>query len=119
MRRPSPACWARPTCTASIFVRGGDVLERLAKIDHVVFDKTGTLTERRAEVTFVGAVPGTSENDVLLWAAAVEAENEHPIASAILARAEHRPAVKAADIRSMPGSGVAGQVGEHCPRRGS
>ncbi len=39
-----------------IFIRNGDVLERLAKVDGVVFDKTGTLTERHAEVTAVVAV---------------------------------------------------------------
>ncbi len=39
-----------------IFIRSGDVLERLAKVDGVVFDKTGTLTERHAEVTLVAAV---------------------------------------------------------------
>ena len=38
-----------------IFIRSGDALERLAKVDTVVFDKTGTLTERHAEVTVVAA----------------------------------------------------------------
>ncbi|MGH9080374.1 MAG: heavy metal translocating P-type ATPase, partial [Acidimicrobiales bacterium] len=93
-----------------IFVRGGDVLERLAKVDRVVFDKTGTLTERRAEVTFVATVPGVARDDVLSLAAAVEAESEHPIASAILARA--RPASGARDVRSVPGTGVTGTVGD-------
>ena len=51
-----------------IFIRSGDVLERLAKVDGVVFDKTGTLTERHAEVTCVAAVPGTSEEEVLALA---------------------------------------------------
>ncbi len=94
-----------------IFVRGGDVLERMAKVDQVVFDKTGTLTERQAEVTFVTTVPGTNQDDLLAWAAAVEAESEHPIASAIVARA--RPGPGATDVRSVPGSGVAGRIGEH------
>ena len=39
-----------------IFVRNGDALERLSKVDTVVFDKTGTLTERHAVVTD-GAAP--------------------------------------------------------------
>jgi heavy metal translocating P-type ATPase len=94
-----------------IFVRGGDVLERLAKVDRVAFDKTGTLTERRAEVTFVETAPGVSPDDLMSWAAAVEAENEHPIAAAILARA--RPAPDTRDVRSVPGVGVVGMVGEH------
>jgi cation transport ATPase len=40
-----------------IFIRSGDVLERLAKVDGVVFDKTGTLTERHAEWSFVAGGP--------------------------------------------------------------
>jgi soluble P-type ATPase len=91
-----------------IFIRSGDVLEQLAKVDAVVFDKTGTLTERHAEVTFVAAAPGTSDHEVLSLAAAVEAESEHPIALAIVAAAtaEHR----ASEVRSLPGVGVTGSV---------
>ncbi len=48
-----------------IFVRGGEVLERLAKVDRVAFDKTGTLTEHRAEVAAVIAVPGATAPEVL------------------------------------------------------
>ncbi len=92
-----------------IFVRSGDVLERLAKVTRVVFDKTGTLTERHAEVTLVAGATGTSKDEVLSLAASVEAENEHPIAVAILAAA---PAGSpATDVRSVPGSGVVGVVG--------
>jgi heavy metal translocating P-type ATPase len=94
-----------------IFVRSGDVLERLAKIDGVVFDKTGTLTERHAEVTLVAATSGTSEEEVLSLAAAVEAESEHPIAAAITGAA--RPVAVATGFRSVPGSGVAGIVDGH------
>ncbi len=94
-----------------IFVRSGDVLERLAKVDRVVFDKTGTLTERHAEVTAVATVPGVDQDEVLSWAAAVEAESEHPIATAIVARA--RPAAGARHVRSLPGIGVRGEVGGH------
>ena len=74
-----------------IFIRNGDALERLAKVDGVVFDKTGTLTERYAVVTLVASVPGVSSDEVLALASAVEAESEHPIASAIRAvRPRHR-----------------------------
>ena len=69
-----------------IFIRSGDVLERLAKVDGVVFDKTGTLTERHAEVTSVVAVPAFPNEEVLSLAAAVEAESDHPIAIAITGR---------------------------------
>jgi heavy metal translocating P-type ATPase len=91
-----------------IFIRSGEVLERMAKVEGVVFDKTGTLTERHAAVTFVAAAPGTSEEEVLALAAAVEAESDHPIAVAIEGAA--RSALRASDVRSLPGVGVTGTV---------
>jgi heavy metal translocating P-type ATPase len=91
-----------------IFVRSGDALERLSKVDTVVFDKTGTLTERRAIVTEVMAEPGHSQDELLAAAAAVEAESDHPIALAIMA-ASGSPA-RGSDVQVLPGVGVAGVV---------
>ena len=94
-----------------IFIRSGDVLERLAKVEGVVFDKTGTLTERYAEVSSVIAGPVLSEQDVLAVAAAVEAESDHPIATAIVGlRRRRRRELRASDVRSLPGVGVVGTV---------
>ncbi len=93
-----------------IFMRSGDALERLARVDTVVFDKTGTLTERHAVVTFVAAVPAFSEDDILSLAAAVEAESDHPIALAILAVG--RANEPARDVKVIPGVGVTGTVGD-------
>jgi soluble P-type ATPase len=91
------------------------VLERLAKVDGVAFDKTGTLTERHALVTLVAPSPGATRDDVLALAAAVEAESEHPIASAINVAAglTGRPPVTAEAVRSLPGVGVVGTVRDH------
>ena len=94
-----------------IFIRNGEVLERLAKVDAVVFDKTGTLTERHAEVTFVAAVPESSEEEVVSFAAAVEAESQHPIALAIMAATGSK--TRACDVRSLPGVGVIGKLDGH------
>lgn len=94
-----------------IFIRSGDVLERLAKVDGVVFDKTGTLTERHAVVTFVAAVPEYSREGVLSFAAAVEAESQHPIALAIMATTGSK--IRASDVRSLPGIGVVGKLDGH------
>ena len=91
-----------------IFIRSGDALERLAHVDTVVFDKTGTLTERSATVSGVSSVVGTSTTDVLEWAAAVEAESDHPIATAIRAAAMGR--FRATDVHATPGIGVTGTV---------
>ncbi len=67
-----------------IFVRSGDALERLARVDRVAFDKTGTLTERRAEVTGVAVVAREDAGTVVALAAAVESASDHPIATAII-----------------------------------
>jgi heavy metal translocating P-type ATPase len=94
-----------------IFIRNGDVLERLAKIDGVVFDKTGTLTERHAEVNSVIAMPTYSNEEVLSFAAAVEAESQHPIALAVMASTGSE--IRATDVRSLPGVGVIGRLDGH------
>ena len=91
-----------------IFVRNGDVLERLSRIDIVVFDKTGTLTERHAVVTDVMTIPRMEREELLDLAAAVEAESDHPIASAILA--ESGGSMQGTDVQIIPGVGVAGLV---------
>jgi heavy metal translocating P-type ATPase len=95
-----------------IFIRSGDVLERMAKIDGVVFDKTGTLTERHAEVTSVVALPRYSAEEVLTLAAAVEAESQHPIALAVMA-GRGASGFRATDVRSLPGVGVVGTLDGH------
>jgi len=94
-----------------IFIRNGDVLERLAKVDAVVFDKTGTLTERHAVVSLVAAAPGTTDDEVLALAAAVEADSDHPIALAITSASDG--AARATDVRTRPGIGVEGMVDGH------
>jgi len=106
-----------------IFVRSGDALERLARVDRVAFDKTGTLTERQAVVTDVAAVAGWDVTDVVTLAAAVESASDHPIADAVRHAAGHGwdrhpdPATDAvptaADVRAVAGIGVSGLVDGH------
>nr|XP_027084568.1 copper-transporting ATPase PAA2, chloroplastic-like [Coffea arabica] len=70
-----------------LLIRGGDVLERLAGIDHITLDKTGTLTEGKPAVSGVASL-SHGESEILRMAAAVEKTASHPIAKAILTRAE-------------------------------
>jgi copper-transporting P-type ATPase V len=93
-----------------IFIRSGDVLERLAKVDAVVFDKTGTLTERHAEVSLVAAAQGSTGEEVLALAASVEAESDHPIGVAIVHAAPADRELRAGEVQSLPGVGVRGRV---------
>lgn len=70
-----------------LLIRGGDVLERLSGVDVVVLDKTGTLTEGKPVVTAV-ASHSYSEQEILRLAASVEKTASHPIAKAIINKAE-------------------------------
>ncbi|KAJ3673650.1 hypothetical protein LUZ60_005642 [Juncus effusus] len=70
-----------------LLIRGGDVLERLSGIDTVILDKTGTLTEGKPVVTAVSSFD-YKEREILQLAASVEKTAAHPIAKAILMKAE-------------------------------
>ncbi|KAF9680943.1 hypothetical protein SADUNF_Sadunf06G0174100 [Salix dunnii] len=70
-----------------LLIRGGDVLERLASINYVALDKTGTLTEGKPTVSAVASI-SYKESEILQMAAAVEKTALHPIARAIINKAE-------------------------------
>ncbi|XP_059642621.1 copper-transporting ATPase PAA2, chloroplastic [Cornus florida] len=70
-----------------LLIRGGDVLERLASITYVALDKTGTLTIGKPAVSFVASLVH-EESEILKIAAAVEKTASHPIAKAIVTKAE-------------------------------
>ena len=74
----------------------------------VIFDKTGTLTRGTPALSGVAAAPGSSESDLLAYAAAVESTSEHPLAKAIVAEAKRRnlPILQAADFEALSGRGA-------------
>ncbi|MBD9375130.1 heavy metal translocating P-type ATPase [Rhizobium sp. ARZ01] len=94
---------------AGILVKGGVILETLAKADVVAFDKTGTLTKGRPAVTGGYAAKGT-EDGLLALAAAIEAGSSHPLAEAIVAEAAKRKLVpaSASGVKALAGRGVTG-----------
>ena len=71
-----------------VLVKDGRALDLLCEIDTVLFDKTGTLTRERPEVGRIIAANGYEAVDILRYAAAAEHRFHHPIARAILQRAE-------------------------------
>jgi Cu+-exporting ATPase len=91
-----------------VLVKGGEALETARRIDTVVLDKTGTLTRGRPAVTELVPADGFSEEELLRLAAAAEVGSEHPLAAAIVARAEELGLVlpKAEAFESVTGRGV-------------
>ncbi|MFO0821110.1 MAG: heavy metal translocating P-type ATPase [Pirellulales bacterium] len=73
-----------------VLIRDAEVLERLTQIDTIVFDKTGTLTQGQPAIVQTHAREGCSESDLIRLAASVERMSEHPLARAIVARAEQQ-----------------------------
>ncbi|XP_045800086.1 copper-transporting ATPase PAA2, chloroplastic isoform X2 [Trifolium pratense] len=70
-----------------LLIRGGDVLERLAGVNYIALDKTGTLTRGKPVVSATGSIH-YGESEILQIAAAVEKTASHPIAKAIINKAE-------------------------------
>jgi Cu+-exporting ATPase len=95
-----------------VLVRNAAALERLAAVDTIVVDKTGTLTLGKPSLTAVVPAQGFSEDDVLKFAAAIEAGSEHPLAQAILLAAEQRGIAlpKVQSFASVTGQGVKGRL---------
>jgi P-type Cu+ transporter len=97
---------------AGVLIKNAEALERLERIDTLVVDKTGTLTEGKPNVVAVEPVDGTTRDDLLRVAAALERSSEHPLAAAIVRAAEEAglniPAVT--DFVASTGKGVAGNV---------
>ncbi|MEN0128281.1 MAG: heavy metal translocating P-type ATPase [Brevundimonas sp.] len=109
-----------------ILIKGPEILEQTRAVDTVVLDKTGTVTQGRMALVDVLVPSGTSADEVLRYAAAVEQLAEHPIAQAIAAAgaattlAETGAAVggdgvvigsdQVLDFRAEAGRGVVGVV---------
>jgi Cd2+/Zn2+-exporting ATPase len=70
-----------------ILIKGGEIMENLAKLNAFVFDKTGTLTKGKPEVTDVKAY-GITEEELLLMTAEAEVISEHHLGRAIVYEAE-------------------------------
>lgn len=69
-------------------IKGGKYIEQLAKVDAVVLDKTGTLTKALPEVVDVCPVNGYSREYVLRNAACMEEHFPHPVADAVVRKAD-------------------------------
>ena len=83
-------------------------LEEAGKIQIVALDKTGTITKGEPQVTDLVPAEGISEKELLTYAYALEKKSEHPLAKAILARAEEQQITtqEVSDFRALPGNGL-------------
>ncbi|MCK8061185.1 MULTISPECIES: heavy metal translocating P-type ATPase [unclassified Fusibacter] len=88
-----------------ILIKGGNYLEALSGLSHIVFDKTGTLTKGEFKVTKVETLNGFTEEEVLEYAAVAEIHSTHPIAKAIV-EAHGKRVDKLKDYKELSGKGI-------------
>lgn len=93
-----------------ILIKGGEYLEKAHKINALVLDKTGTLTKGEPEVTEIIAISDLSEEKLLLLAASAESKSEHPLAQAIVKKADNKPLLPVDEFRAIPGRGLEAKV---------
>lgn len=95
-----------------LLVRDPVALERAAAARHVIFDVTGTLSAARPRLAGIAFAAGTTADEALALAAAVEGASLHPCAGAVRAAAAERGLVlpTVSDRRELPGAGVKAHV---------
>lgn len=88
-------------------------LENAGKTQIVALDKTGTITKGEPAVTDISACEGSSEEELLSYAYSLEKMSEHPLAKAVVKRAEEE-GISAFDItefKALPGNGLTAKCG--------
>ncbi|MDT8901426.1 heavy metal translocating P-type ATPase [Anaeroselena agilis] len=89
-----------------VLIKGGAYLEQMGGIKAMAFDKTGTLTHGRPAVTDILPANGMSEAEFLALAAAIEKWSEHPLAKAIVTKAQGISLKQVENFKALVGRGA-------------
>ena len=95
-----------------VLFKTSEALENAGKVQIIALDKTGTITEGKPQVTDIIPAEGVSVKDLLLKAFSLEAKSEHPLARAVVEKAE-ADGVKASDVEdfeALAGHGLKGTI---------
>jgi Cd2+/Zn2+-exporting ATPase len=95
-----------------VLIKGGAHLEHLGSVRALALDKTGTLTEGKPRVTRALPFEGVTEEELVRTAAAVEQQSQHPLAEAVVRRAEEMGLAlpDAGALESVTARGVRAEV---------
>ncbi|PKA56596.1 Cadmium/zinc-transporting ATPase HMA2 [Apostasia shenzhenica] len=108
-------CALLKAARTGLVVKGGDILEALAKTKIVAFDKTGTITKGEFTVVELWTLSNdVNTNTLLFWISSIESKSSHPMASALVNHArlnsiEPKPEL-VNDFQIYPGEGVSGDI---------
>ena len=98
-----------------VLIKTGEALETLGRAEYVLLDKTGTITDGKPSVSDFMAIE-TDKETLFSVAAALEKSSEHPLSSAVVAKAEELSVTQATvdSFSSIAGKGISGMVnGKH------
>jgi len=95
-----------------VLIKDAGALEKMADVDTLVVDKTGTLTLGKPVVSALRALDGLTEEELLRLSASLEVGSEHPLASAVVARAKETglELEPVSGFEAVTGRGVRGTV---------
>ena len=88
-------------------------LEETGRTQIVALDKTGTITSGEPKVTDMIPAEGVSEQELLSYAYALEQKSEHPLARAVIVKAQENSSLQkydAEEFQAVPGNGLSGKV---------
>ncbi len=107
-------CGVSRAARRGIIIKGGGVLERLARVRTVLFDKTGTLTTGAPLVGGVETLNNHDPDEVLRLAASLAQMSQHAVSAAIVAAARSLdlPLAIPHEVEEIPGGGLTGIVGK-------
>ncbi len=93
-----------------VLIKSGEALEKLGDLNTITFDKTGTLTYGELKVSDIITTSNFSKNEVLSIVSSVENLSEHPLARAIVGKAQKEDIAfeQVNDFKMYPGRGVFG-----------
>lgn len=97
-----------------VLFKGGNSLETAGKLTSLAFDKTGTLTQGEPVVQQVDELGEVSATQILLIAASLEQQSEHPLAKAIVGKAKEQgiELENPKNFTAYPGKGITASFGE-------
>ena len=94
-----------------ILIRKGEAIQTMKEVKIIVFDKTGTITKGKPEVTDIKS--NVKEKDLMEITASLEKLSEHPIARAIVDKANLKNYKKVSGFKVLRGRGVEGKIGKN------
>ena len=97
---------------SGVLIKGGVHLENLGSLRAIAFDKTGTITRGKPEVAQVISLNRLEEDELLQIAAALESRSQHPLAQAVLRKAQEKGIrlPEPEEVQTISGKGLTGKI---------